>query len=275
MTTRLISFGSLLLFLCSAAGSSAQRVDATLGFARSLHAEGEYYRAITEYKRVLYEAPPESLTIRETAILGVGGALFSGGEYARSAEWLQAHVRGIRIGDSRNECVRVMYRAFLADGAGSRLLEVSRELGDSTPETRLYQGLAHARIRHWDEAVTAFQNLSGDERYGPTASAFAALAQEGERAAWKSPRMAAILGVIPGMGYWYAGHRQTGIASLLVNGLFVGATIQAFRSDQNLLGGFLSLFTVSWYSGNIYGSAVAARRYNDRLQEDLWDRFQY
>ena len=180
---------------------------------------------------------------------------------------------GLRVGGI--EGLRLMYRAFLADGAGSRLLEVSRELGDATPEARLYQGLAHARIRNWREAATTFQNLSGDERYGPTASAFAALAKEGERVAWKSPGVAAALGVIPGVGYWYAGHRQTGIASFLVNGLFVGATIQAFRSDQNLLCGFMSLFTVSWYAGNIYGSALAAQRYNVHLQEELWGRFQY
>lgn len=272
---RLADLKNLLLLLCLSAELSAQGIDATLGFAQSLHAEGEYYRAITEYKRVLYLVPPESLTIRETAILGVGGALFSGSEYAESAEWLRTHIADLREGDNRTNGMRLMYRAFLADGAGSRLLEVSQGLGDSTTETIFYQGLAYARIRRWHEAATVFRGLSQDEKYGPTASVFTMLAQEGEQASWKKPGVAAALGVFPGMGYWYAGHRQTAIASLLVNGLFAGATIQAFKNDQDILGGFLSVFTVSWYAGNIYGSASAARRYNEHLQEKLWLRFNF
>jgi hypothetical protein len=168
-----------------------------------------------------------------------------------------------------------MYRAFLADGAGSRLLAVSQQLGDATPETRLYEGLAQARMGNWRKASTLFQSLVADERYGPTAAAFSDLAREGEHAKWKSPAVAATLGIVPGAGYWYAGHRQTAVASLLVNSVFIGATIQAFQTDQNVLGGFLSLFTVSWYAGNVYGSTRAARRYNEDLQEELWSRFEY
>jgi hypothetical protein len=62
---------------------------------------------------------------------------------------------------------------------------------------------------------------------------------------------------------------------MLVNGLFAGATIQAFRSEQDFLGGFLSLLTASWYGGNIYGSLLAARRYNDNLHEELWNQFEF
>jgi hypothetical protein len=275
MSIRRASLRILVLLLCVAGTSPAQGVNETLGFARSLQAEGEYYRAITEYKRVLYLTEPESLEQREVAILGIGGALFSGAEYARSAEWLHAHVRDLRPGEIRLEGIRMMNRALLADGAGSRLLEISQELGDSTGETRLYEGLAHARIRQWNQAAVRFKSLSMDDRCGPIASRFAVLSQAAVSADWKSPDVAAALGLVPGGGYWYAGHRQTAFASLLVNGLFVGATIQAFRSDQTYLGGFLAAFTASWYAGNVYGSALAARRHNEQLQEQLWDQFQY
>jgi len=269
------SLARVLLLLCLPSASLAQGADETLAFARLLHAEGEYYRAITEYKRVLYLAPDESTMIRETAILGIGGALFSGSEYGRSAEWVHAHLTNLRAGEKRMEGFRLMCRGFLADNAGSRLLTVIHELGDSIPETRIYEGLAHANIGHWREAATVFQSLNENESLGPMACRFATFAQEGERAAWKSPRAACVLGIVPGLGYWYAGHRQTAVASLLVNALFVGATVVAFQSDQDLLGGFMSLFTVSWYAGNVYGSSLAARRYNDNLHDEIWGRFEY
>jgi len=273
MRIRLASLGGAFLLLWSSGSATAQGIDETLRFARSLQAEGEYYRAITEYKRVLFLAPPESTAIRESAVLGVGGALYSGAEYARSADWLHAHLADLPEGERRMEGARLMYRALLAGGAGERLLALSSELEEPTAETRLFEGLAHARIGHWREATSTFRELSDDPRYGPAAFHFASLAAEAERAGWKSPRVAAVLGIIPGAGYWYAGHRQTAVASLVVNSVFIGATAQAFRTDQDLLGAFLSLFSGSWYAGNVYGSALAARRHNENLQEELWSRF--
>ena len=275
MTIRFGSACCVLLYLFSPVISLACEALHSLRFAQTLQAEGDYYRAITEYKRALFLAPSDSTRIRETAILGIGGALFSGGEPGRSSEWLLAKLKDIDSETARVEGLHLMYRSLLASGNGSRLLSATREVRDSTAEASLYEGLALAQIGKWHEASRRFQYLTGDGRYGPTASAYLAVAREGERAEWKSPDKATVLGIIPGLGYWYAGHRQTALASLLVNAVFTGATIQAFRTEQNVLGGFLSLFTVSWYAGNIYGSSRAARRYNDTLQEDLWHRFEY
>jgi hypothetical protein len=255
--------------------ASTTEVEEVLGFAQSLQIEGEYYRAITEYKRVLFLTPPESTATRGVAILGLGGALFAGMEYSLSAEWLHAHVEELPGGARRTDGLNLMYRGFLADGAGDRLLQVTHELGDSTPEVRLYQGLAHARMGNWRVARSVFQELGDDPRCGCTATAYCSIADEAARAHWKNPAVARGLALVPGLGYWYAGYKQTAWASLLVNAVFIGATIQAFRSDQEILGGFLGFFTLSWYAGNVYGSAVAARRHNVALQNGLWNRLEY
>lgn len=272
---RLASLIIMIAWQCPVAEAAPHSLDAVLGFAQSLQAEGEYYCAITEYKRVLYLAPPENRVLRDTAIMGIGGALFSGAEYALSAEWMRVHVGNLGATAIKSDGMRLMYRSLLADGDGLRLLEVSRELGDNSREAAFYQGLAHANAGNWSEAAVRFDDLRTDEQFGATAAEFAELSRDGEHTAWKSPRTAVALGVVPGLGYWYAGFRQTGIASLLVNGLFIGATVQAFRSDQSLLGGFLTLFSVSWYAGNVYGSGIAAKHKNESLQRELWERFQF
>jgi len=275
MRIPLASVFCAVIQLLSPTISSACDAQHILGFAQALQEEGEYYRAITEYKRTLLLVSSDSTRIRETAILGIAGALFSGGEYGRSAEWLLAKQKDLDSEAARAQGLHLIYRGLLTHGDGARLLSVIHEVGDSTGQTSLYEGLALAQAGKWREARQCFEGLSGDDRYGPTAHAYSAVARQGEGAAWKSPRKATALGIIPGLGYFYAGHRQTALVSLIVNAVFAGATIQAFRTDQNVLGGFLSLFTVSWYVGNVYGSSHAARQYNQTLQDDLWRKFEY
>jgi hypothetical protein len=101
------------------------------------------------------------------------------------------------------------------------------------------------------------------------------IAEEARDGPWKRPGLAAALGIVPGLGYLYTGHTQTAIASLIVNGVFVGATWQAFREDQDVLGGFLAVFSLSWYAGNIYGAAHSADRANSHLQQRYWERLRY
>ncbi len=255
--------------------SPAQDIDEMLGFAKSLYVQGDYYRAITEYKRVLFFSPAESTLVREKAVLGIGGALFSGREYARSGEWLNTHLSEFKDTEQHMEATRLMCRGFLRAKSGSRLTNIIVELNDSSPEIQLYAGLAYASIGSWQKASLIFQKLSKDNQFGQIAKNYNKISVEGEQAAWKSPKKASFLNIIPGIGYWYAGHKQTAVASFIVNTVFIGATIQAFKTNQNILGGFLSLFSISWYAGNIYGAVKATQRYNDNLQEKIWTRFIY
>lgn len=82
----------------------------------------------------------------------------------------------------------------------------------------------------------------------------------------KNERQAAILAaLLPGAGYLYVGQRQTAVTSLLLNGLFIWATY-AFFADNKIAAGIVTLsFETGWYFGGIYGSAAAARAYNERL----------
>jgi len=258
-----------------AGGALAQEVHQTLGFARSLQAEGDYYRAITEYKRLLYLAPPESTAVRDDAILGIAGALFSGAEFVESAEWLHGHLGEVVSQARRSDVIRLMCRAYLEGGAGDRVLAVAREIRDLEPEMKVFEGLGYARLGQWSEAASTFRAICADPRVGPMASKYSEVASAAQHAHWKNPKLAAFLGVVPGLGYCYAGHRQTAVASFLVNSVFAVATVEAFRNDQDILGGFVALFAASWYAGNVYGSAGAARRYNAYMQNKFWSKLQY
>ena len=62
--------------------------DSQLGFAHSLHAEGDYYRAIGEYKRFLYLYPDSP--VADEARLGIGRAYVLGGQAEAAEEYLHS-----------------------------------------------------------------------------------------------------------------------------------------------------------------------------------------
>jgi len=168
-----------------------------------------------------------------------------------------------------------MSRSFLDANAGSRLLLLTSEQIFPAQEMSFYRSLALANTGSWEDAYRGFLDIPAQSRYKSLAALNADLAHSAVNAPWKSPKLAGWLGIIPGLGYFYADHKQTAVASFIVNTVFWIATYQAFRTDQNVLGGLLAVISVSWYSSNIYGSVQAAKRHNSRLQNELWSPLQY
>lgn len=82
----------------------------------------------------------------------------------------------------------------------------------------------------------------------------------------KNEGQAAVLAaLLPGAGYLYVGQRQTAVTSALINGLFIWATYSFFADSKIAAGIIFASFEMGWYFGGIYGSAAAARTYNERL----------
>lgn len=86
---------------------------------------------------------------------------------------------------------------------------------------------------------------------------------------YKSRNLAGILSVIPGLGYIYAGHKRTGFTSLLINSALAYTAIESFKNNNIGVGIMSSLFSISFYVGNLSGSKKSADRYNDKINRDL------
>ena len=85
--------------------------------------------------------------------------------------------------------------------------------------------------------------------------------------------MAAVLAIVPGLGYAYTEHYGTAVASALINGLLGWATVDAFSDGRSGAGGFYAVLVAGFYVGNITGSAQSAVRYNDYELERFYARF--
>lgn len=86
--------------------------------------------------------------------------------------------------------------------------------------------------------------------------------------------MAGVLGIIPGAGYLYSGHKETAFSAFITNLAFGYAAKQAFDHGNQALGGLLAYLTLGWYAGSIYGSVKTAQMTNDRLRKDVVLRLQ-
>lgn len=86
----------------------------------------------------------------------------------------------------------------------------------------------------------------------------------------KSPLRATLIGVIPGAGYAYAGHPQTGLTALATIGCTLMASQFAYHRGQSGFGGFMLGLAAVWYGGSIYGSYQSAQNWNDwRLESTI------
>lgn len=137
----------------------------------------------------------------------------------------------------------------------------------------LLEGLSYARERKWEEAEKAFVKIKPDSKFYDNTKESIELSKRGKNLRKKSPVIAGLLGIVPGLGYLYSGYEQTAVASFIVNGLFIWGAVEAFKQDNEGLGIMLGTLSFGWYSGNIYGSVNSAQRSNIKSEKDILSKF--
>jgi len=277
-------FAALFLFLpvCVHAGGLGVLVteDIQLKFGDAFMAEGEYYRAVTEYKKFIILFPDSEKA--DYAEFRIGMAYYRGDEFEQAS------------------------RAFALVG--------SRYAGSSyAPAAAYNEGLCYIRLNQPDKAEAAFdkalamyptseyarssligksliefnrKDIPGcrhqlerylvdyprDDRAGKVRDVLTLLDQNRELP-YKSPVTAGILSaVVPGSGHIYAGHYGDGITAFFLNGLFIAGTVVAVNQENYAVAGIVGVVGLPFYIGNIYGAANAATKYNIGIRKDLLGR---
>lgn len=247
-----------------------------LRVADSFLEEGEYYRAVTEYKRFLIFFPESPRG--EYALYRIGIACYLGDEHTDAVRAFKKladrypegsclvparYFEGLSLWKMNDLAGAVEVFTYLAQRASpsfaSRalaawsLLELDRD--DPSAAKALLQRFItdfpeHLLIAHVIEAlslVAQYQDLPQ-----------------------KSEVFAGILSaILPGAGYVYAGRYGDGLTSFLVNGLFVAGTVTAVNNEWLPAAGVSGGMGLPFYVGNIYGSANAARKWNRAIRNEM------
>lgn len=140
---------------------------------------------------------------------------------------------------------------------------------------KLLQSTIHANNYNWDGVRSVYGSLQSLPYPKEVLNQKTALINNSLPLPQKSPRTAALLSVVPGLGYAYAGHKQTALSAFVVNSLLTYATYSSFQSRNYGMGVLTGVFNLSFYIGNIYGSVKSAKRYNQSQKKSLAEKLNY
>ena len=248
--------------------------DQLLRLANYLLHTGEYFRAITEYRRFLFHHPDDGRC--DMAHFSIGLALYRGGSFAEAFATFQevtARYPNTPYGEQawlwQGESLARQGHYVVVGQLNHELMERFRGamLGEQARYqyawTLLYQ-------RHWREAGTQFRQIPSHSTLYHNAQLLAEGSQKGEHLLAKSPLLAGVLSaVLPGSGQLYTTRLGDALLAFCLNGLFIAGAIEAVHHKVPIVAGILSVFEASWYVGNIYGAVNGAHKYNRHMEEVL------
>jgi len=87
----------------------------------------------------------------------------------------------------------------------------------------------------------------------------------------KNPYLALSAGLFPGMGYVYAGEKQTGIVAFFAVSITSILTYFAFNTDNRGIGIFTGAVCTFFYTGSILGGYLSTKKYNKTITSGLRD----
>lgn len=272
----------LLIPLFAPAGSAAQSLvlndDVQMHLGDAFLAESDYYRAITEYKRltILF---PDSERLPE-ALYQIGIAYYRGQDYAAAARSF-AKVR--KTYDSRYFSKAAFHEGLSYEKLGRQdeaalAFQRARFYDEAHPVAAEAQLALSLNALARDDAPAARQalehflaNAPDDERL-PGVQSGLDLLDSYESSPRKSPALAGVMSaVIPGSGQIYAERYRDGLMAFLVNGLLIAGTVAAIDDENYAVAAIVGGIGIPFYTGNIYGAANAARKWNLSLTRQFRD----
>ena len=254
--------------------------DVQMRFGDAFMAEGEYYRAITEYKKYLILFPDGGQS--DSALFQTGRAYYLGLEYdpavkafAELRSRFPASLHAVEAAYLEGICNARLNRLDKA-AAAFEAAAVSKASTVVAPKARLGRSLVEYDRDNLEGTSNELQrflaDFPADPRAGRVQTALTLLPQDGELPR-KSPLTAGILAaIVPGSGHMYAGHYGDGATALLLNGLFITGTVVAIRQENYAVAGIVGVIGLPFYVGNIYGAANAATKWNLSVRKELRDK---
>lgn len=266
---------SLLLPLLSPSNScfasSAGLINSELSFAESLYQEGDYYRAVTEYKRFLHFQPNHPDAAH--AQLNMARSFLHGEQWESGEKTLLALMQQYPKSTESDYAALLYAEAAYKQHNFTRTLERLSQINSARPSAQLLNHQTDLRL--WSLAALGnYDQLLADDSQLTSQSALnnEELLQL-RQLPLKSPRLAGGLSaIVPGSGQLYAGrYREAGMA-LLLNAAFLGGGIQSIKTGNHIVGGILLFFEAGWYGGNIYNAMNSVHKYNRDLQQSTLSR---
>jgi tetratricopeptide (TPR) repeat protein len=245
---------------------------ASFGFAQSLFAAREYYRAIGEFQRFLFFQAHHPLA--SEALLTIGLAFFCGERWLQAFEVFRQVTRATPDASLRAEAALWMAETRARGGEQVEAIRLYRELmrqysGSIGAQRAAYLiGWGYLRQRQWPEAREAFAQVDAKSPYRASGERLAALLDTPPELPYRSPTVARMLStVLPGTGQIYTGHTLDGLIGLGLHGALIAGMTGAVMAGLEGAAGIGAFFTWGFYRTQMSNAAILAQDFNAQAQE--------
>lgn len=261
-----------------------------------LYYEGDYYRAITAYKEYLVKAGADARSIRihlkvawiyflsdkPKAAEAVLKSIAAEAEGAPVGWWSRLYLGHVATQGKEPIKARAMYdnvvkscASFVGPSAPTDDPRTQECLALTT-YARLGLARYYARSGDFDAAAAELSSVPSAAPQSVSAKDVAAYVTEIEIPS-KSPTLAGVLSIVPGLGHFYIEEWAVGLVALLWNGAFIYATVDSVLDETYGQAAVLGLLELVWYGGTIFGAMAGAERFNrdarnivkEGLEEDI------
>ena len=259
--------------IAGAAEIQLDSADRQFSFAETLFAEGDYYRAISEYKRFAFFFPDNKLV--EKCAYRIGESYYNANRWQ---EALQTFTSFIMKYPGSPMMPGAMYHKGMSEkqlkrytDALSTFHELNKSKSHEFTDKALYQSaVVLMEMEEWQQARQTFATVPQDSPLAKSASIIASEIMHMDDLPKKSPATAGTLAaVLPGAGHLYTERPRDALVAFLLNGAFILGAIELFHHDNYVAGGIVTFFEIGWYTGNIYSAVGSAHKYNKRTLENF------
>lgn len=247
--------------------------DRQLQFAENLFKEGDYYRAITEYKRFMFYFPGDARL--EKASFRIGESYYRAKRWTEAidafTEFITRYPKSSMVNDALwLKGLSEKKSKHYDDALSTFVLLANRDTGDWRSKAFYESALLYIDREEWGKAKDAFVRIPGDSYLFPSAKLIASGLERMSDLPLKSPAVAGgLAAVLPGAGHLYVERPRDALVAFLLNGTFIIAAVELFRHDEYVAGGIVTFFEVGWYTGNIYSAVNSAHKYNKNVQDEF------
>jgi tetratricopeptide (TPR) repeat protein len=275
-----VIFHCILLFVCFFSPSIAWTTDVPgndatqqFAFSEALFSEGDYYRAITEYKRFIFFFPQHKLVEKSTFRIAES--------YFKAKKWIEAVDAFSTFHAKYPQSLKAMGALYLKGLAEKELKqyqsalltfkEIIRANTTYPVDKAIYQSaLVLMEMEDWKKAGQTFSLVPRGSTLFSSAYIMSSGLERIDDIPQKSPAAAGILAaILPGTGHLYTERYRDALLAFLLNGAFIWAAIELFQHDNPVAGGIVTFFELGWYTGNIYSAISSAHKYNKRTKGDF------
>jgi len=262
----------ILLIFSFQLGVYAQDYEKVLSFANQLQKEHEYYRAITEYKRLINYYPTSDSTniIRKE----IANCYYLAGHQLEAVNEYK-----IIIDKNKFDKFATFKIAVLLHEIGHYyesndfIINQGRIFNESFQDTLyLISGINHVYLQDFENAKNSFKVLSYDGSLNDIKNNYLNLLNSLPKQ--KNRKLAGFLNlIIPGSGYLYSGRIETSIATLITNSLFGTLFINSVRNNETNAAVFSGLVFSGFYLGSVNGAKQATDKWNLNKQKEYSQEF--